>query len=238
MTLLNLLELGTVRTHYSFTASSLPGLSCRAVLFLLAFLLVSAPCFPSSGCLERVAMPCPSFGLCSWDLLVPGDQNVPYKPLQVWGTPVSSGGALLPPHCPKSTVRASGCSGFVRRGVRSSPSWGSQRPRCVWCNPQPKYSRSWDTTVASCHTCPFLWPLVTCFKALKAGAGNRGWVPWHCRLLHCTMLHPSLPGAVGRHRAGGPCHWATNLGTWRFPQRVQHPANPQHLCSLARSQGG
>lgn len=108
-TLLNLLELGITRTHQSFTASSLQCLSCRAMLLLLA----SAPHSPSSGCLGRevFTMSCPSFRLCWWDLLILGDQNFPYKPLQVWGTPVCSGGALLPPRWPKSSARASGLSG-------------------------------------------------------------------------------------------------------------------------------
>lgn len=108
------------------------------MLLLLASLLASLPHFPSFGCLGRVVftMPCPSFGLCWWDLLVSREQNFPYETLQVWGTPVCSGGALLPPHCPKSAVRPVvalvllWC--LIKGGVRSSPRWVSQRNRLHW----------------------------------------------------------------------------------------------------------
>lgn len=146
---------------------------------------------------------------------------------------MSSGGALLPPHCPRSTIRASVCSGLcsgvlIGAGLDQAPG-GAHRDHIVHGvthNPGTASPRTpqWPSVPPSCHTCPFLWPLVTCFKALKTAAGNRSWVDWHCRL-H-TIPHPSLPSAMGRHGAWGPSQWATNLGTWKFPHRIQHPANP------------
>lgn len=145
-----------MRTHQSSTASSLQCLLCRALLLLLASLLASLPHFPSFGCLGRVVstMPCPSFGLCWWDLLVSREQNFPYETLQVWGTRVCSGGALLPPHCPKSAVRPVAALVLlwclIGGSVRSSPRWVSQRNR-------PQWQQWWDNCTvhrARCHPLP------------------------------------------------------------------------------------
>lgn len=185
-TLLNLLELGITRTHQPFTPSSPQGLLCRAVLLLLVSLLPSAPHSPSSACLERVVftMPCPSYGLCWWDLLLLGEQNFPYKPLRVWGTPMCSGGALLPPRWPKSTARASGCSGpcpgaLLGTGLDGAPGGTCRGLACASIDGvmtahctvggitrSPGTAGPWTpqqpSVPPSCHRWPFLWPLVTC----------------------------------------------------------------------------
>lgn len=136
--------------------------------------------FPSSGCLKRLVftIPCPSFGLCCWDLLIPGDQNFPYKTLQVWGTPVFSGGALLPPCWSKSAARMSGCSGPCPRvrlgaGLDQAPGGAHRGIACTGSNAVTTTrctvrgvtrcpgtagpgTPQWPSVLPSCHTQPLL----------------------------------------------------------------------------------
>lgn len=206
----------------------------------------------------------PILWICWWDLLVSREQNFLYETLQVWGTAVCSGGALLPLHCPKCAARPAAALVLpwclTRGSVRSSPRWISQKNRLnwqqcwdnrtlhsAWCHPFPCYCGSQDTAVAIIATLlPFLWPSVTCFKRLKIAVCHRGWVCWHYRL--STVPHCSPPAAM--RGAQGLSHQTTHgihLGTWRCPhgRGSSTQQTPEHRCSsqpipqgLARSQPG
>lgn len=65
----------------------------------------------------------------------------------------------------------------------------------VTCSPGTTGPRTpqWPSVPPSCHTWPFRWPLVICFKGPKIAVGTWDWVPWLP-----TMLCPSPPpGATG-----------------------------------------
>lgn len=99
------------------------------------------------------------------------------------------------------------------------------------------WAPQWPSVLPSCHTRPFLWPLVTCFKGLKIAAGNQGWVsppglP--------TMPHSSPPHCHGgsvRHR-DLLTRQPTGLirGCGGALTRVQCPANPTSISAAAGPQ--